>query len=146
MKNRRGVAGLISLIGLVIVFGIGSTAYLELTSSQTKLVETSIKANQKITDRNHEYLNFTDISNDASGYDVTVKNLSSETIILDSFLIVNGKSLEAKNFLDVSIAADDEEILRLERSGPIPATDRITIVSDTGKKCIFSGGVNFRIC
>jgi len=142
LQNRRAVGGLISLIGIVIVFGITSVAYLELSSSQTNLINTSINANQKISDRNNERLNFTAITSPGS---VTVNNLGSETVIIHSFITKNGKSLVGKSKIDTKIFAGDSKIIS-GVTGSANSNDKIIFITSLGKKCMVSEGVSFRVC
>lgn len=149
LQKRRAVGGLISLIGIVIVFGITSVAYLELSSSQTNLINTSINANQKISDRNNERLNFTVIVPQGNNFDVTVNNLGSETVTIHSFITKNFTDgnylLVGKNEVNTKIPAGGSKTI----SGVVGSTsssDVITFVTSLGKKCAVPEGVNFRVC
>ena len=145
LEKRRAVGGLISLIGIVIVFGITSVAYLELSSSQTSLITTSMDTNQKISDRNNESLNFTNIVPSGDNFDVTVDNLGSETVIVHSFVTKNDASLVGKNEIDVKIFAGDQQTIT-DVTGSPDTDDKIIFITSLGKKCIISEGVNFRVC
>ncbi|MEX2192262.1 MAG: hypothetical protein WD717_02625 [Nitrosarchaeum sp.] len=146
LEKRRAIGGLISLIGIVIVFGITSVAYLELSSSQTSLITTSMNANQKISDRNNESLNFTNIVVTAgNNFDITVDNLGSETVIIHSFITKNDTSLVGKNEINVKIFAGEQQTV-LDVAGSSDTDDKITFITSLGKKCIISEGVNFRVC
>lgn len=146
LKKRRAVGGLISLIGIVIVFGITSVAYLELSSSQTNLINTSINANQKISDRNNQSLNFTSIIAGASKYTVSVDNLGSETTTIHSQITKNGKTVVGKEELNDKIfAGTNKDVIVNLDSGPLSG-DKIIFITSLGKKCIVPEGVSFRVC
>jgi archaellum component FlaF (FlaF/FlaG flagellin family) len=145
LEKRRAVGGLISLIGIVIVFGITSVAYLELSSSQTNLINTSINANQKISDRNNERLNFTNIAPSGNNFDITVDNLGSETVIIHSFVTKNDTSLVGKNEINVKIFAGEQQTVQ-DVTGSLDTDDKIIFITSLGKKCIVPEGVSFRVC
>ena len=145
LEKRRAVGGLISLIGIVIVFGITSVAYLELSSSQTNLINTSINANQKISDKNNERLNFTAITPQINNFDVTVNNLGSETVIIHSFITKNSNSLVGKKEINTKILAGDSKIIS-DVIGSTSSNDKIIFITSLGKKCMVSEGGSFRVC
>ena len=145
LEKRRAVGGLISLIGIVIVFGITSVAYLELSSSQTNLINTSINANQKISDRNNERLNFTNIAPSGNNFDITVDNLGSETVIIHSFVTKNDTSLVGENEINVKIFAGEQQTVQ-DVTGSLDTDDKIIFITSLGKKCIVPEGVSFRVC
>lgn len=146
LQKRRAIGGLISLIGIVIVFGITSVAYIELSSSQTNLINTSLNANQKISDRNNERLNFTSIVGGGSKYTVNVDNLGSETTTIHSQITKNGKTIVGKEELgDKIFAGTNKDVIVNLDSGPLPG-DKIIFITSLGKKCIVPEGVSFRIC
>lgn len=145
LEKRRAVGGLISLIGIVIVFGITSVAYLELSSSQTNLINTSINANQKISDRNNERLNFTAIIPQGNNFDITVDNLGSETVIIHSSITKNGKSLVGKKEINTKIFAGTSGSI-VNVAGSANSNDKIIFITSLGKKCMVSEGVSFRVC
>jgi archaellum component FlaF (FlaF/FlaG flagellin family) len=146
LEKRRAVGGLISLIGIVIVFGITSVAYLELSSSQTNLINTSINANQKISDRNNERLNFTSISGGGSQYTVNVDNLGSETITIHSQITKNGKTIVGKEEINDKIFAGTNKDVIVNLDVASSSGDKIIFITSLGKKCIVSEGVSFRVC
>ena len=148
IKKRRAVGGLISLIGLIVVFGVVSVAYLQLTSSQTEVSKTSFAISQKISDRNMERLNFTSISNNSTHYFLEVENLGSKTAILNSFLIQNSTSISGKGELGIKLFAAEKTItpIFLVSSLPNPSDDKIILITDLGKKCVIPGDGGFRLC
>ena len=90
-KKRRAVGGLISLIGIIVVFGISSVAYLEISSSQTNLINQSLEANQKISDKNNARLNFTEPLLNWNGTHnlLPIDNIGSDTITIHSYIVSN---------------------------------------------------------
>ncbi|QLH07289.1 hypothetical protein [Nitrosopumilus ureiphilus] len=148
-KKRRAVGGLISLIGIIIVFGIVSVAYLELSSAQTNLISTSLVANQKVSDKNNARLNFTSTPTLTDGqYVLPIDNIGSDTISIQSYIVYNsthniiGKgeknsSINAGN--NISFVTDAIDITNSD-------SDIILIVTDLGKKCVIPADVSFRIC
>lgn len=145
LQKRRAVGGLISLIGIVIVFGVTSVAYLELSSSQTSLINTSISTNQKISDRNNERLNFTAIIPNMNNFDVTINNLSSETVVIHSSITKNSNSLVGKKEINTKIFAGDSKTIS-NIPGSVNQNDKMIFITSLGKKCTVSEGVIFRIC
>ena len=146
-KKRRAVGGLISLIGIIVVFGISSVAYLEISSSQTNLINQSLEANQKISDKNNARLNFTNIvefTNDH--YDLTLDNIGSDTITIHSYIIDRNNVVIDKGEINSSINAGNERTITVNSDTTQPASDIIMIVTDLGKKCIVPADVSYRIC
>lgn len=140
------------MIGIVIVFGIASAAFLQINSTQQSFVTSSVNVNKMISDRNDQRLNFTIMPITPNGYNVTAKNISSKTIYLVSYLWVNTTNgiagihkadyLDEKNFttpgksLNINITSTQDS-----------TTDKyIILVTDLGKKCLVPIGVNFRVC
>ncbi|AFS82978.1 hypothetical protein [Candidatus Nitrosopumilus sediminis] len=147
LKKRRAVGGLISLIGIIVVFGISSVAYLEISSSQTNLINQSLEANQKISDKNNARLNFTNIvefTNDH--YDLTLDNIGSDTATVHSYIINRNNVVIDKGEINSSINAGNERTITVNSATTQPASDIIMIVTDLGKKCIVPADVSYRIC
>lgn len=147
LKKRRAVGGLISLIGIIVVFGISSVAYLEISSSQTNLINQSLEANQKISDKNNARLNFTNIvefTNDH--YDLTLDNIGSDTVTVHSYIINRNNVVIDKGEINSSINAGNERTITVNSATTQPASDIIMIVTDLGKKCIVPADVSYRIC
>lgn len=147
LEKRRAVGGLISLIGIVIVFGITSVAYLELSSSQTNLITTSINANQKISDRNNERLNFTNIISAGSSYSTTVHNLSSDTILIHSQITERENTIFGKEEINEKIHAGSSESITVNLNNDPISTDKTIFITSSGKKClvpIIDG--SFKLC
>ncbi|MFB5608742.1 MAG: hypothetical protein ACE5Q5_00775 [Nitrosarchaeum sp.] len=145
LQKRRAVGGLISLIGIVIVFGITSVAYIELSSSQTNLINTSLNTNQKISDRNNERLNFTTIAPQGDNFNITIDNLGSNTVTIHSIITQNDNSLVGINETNTKIFAGDKQTI-VNVVGSVAPNDKMIFVTSLGKKCMVPEGVSFRIC
>lgn len=148
LKERRAVGGLISLIGIVIVFGIVSIAYLELSSSQTNLISTSLVTNQKISDKNNARLDFTSISNGTNYYDFMVNNIGSKTTTIHSYIVSNSTHhVIGTGEKNIPVSAGKTILFSTNALNQFPQpSDLIWIVTDQGKKCLIPGDVSFRIC
>lgn len=145
--KRRAVGGLISLIGIMVVFGIVSVAYLELSSAQTSLISTSLVANQKVSDKNNAQLNFTNIVEiPNTRYDLTIDNIGSETMIIHSYIVDRNKVIIDKGEIGSSINAGSENTVSINAVTTIPSSDVIIITTDLGKKCIVPADVSYRLC
>ncbi len=148
LKKRRAVGGIISLIGLIIVFGIVSIAYLELSSAQTNLISTSLVANQKVSDKNNAKLNFTAISPGGNNYDLTVENIGSDVITIHSYIVSNAtKGVIGTGEIDVIINPGKNKLVSTNSLSEIPlSSDTVLIVTNLGKKCVVPAGVSYRLC
>lgn len=149
LRKRRAVGGLISLIGIIVVFGIVSVAYLELSSSQTKLISTSLVANQKISDKNNARLNFTDPTVVENSYDLPIENIGSDTITIHSYIVSNSTHhVIGTGEITIPINAGGKAIVSTNtlNSSPTEPSDFIMIVTDLGKKCVIPADVSYRIC
>lgn len=147
LQKRKAVGGLISLIGIIIVFGITSVAYIELSSSQTNLINSSLNANQKISDRNNERLNFTSILSGGSTYSTTVYNLGSDTITIHSQITERANAVFGKEEINKKIHAGSSELITVNLDGTPLSTDKTMFITNLGKKClvpIVDG--SFRVC
>jgi len=94
LKERRGVAGLISVIAIVLVFGLAATAFFQLNSQQTSLISNTSRTIDVQGKKAAEQLQFK-ISNcvllsDNKTRTITVKANStwSESSVLDSAFFV----------------------------------------------------------
>jgi hypothetical protein len=144
--KHRGVGGLISMIGLVIVFGIASAAFLQINTTQQSFVTSSININKVILDKNNQRLNFTTITNPGQSYTIGVNNTSSQTIFFDSYLLVDSTGIRQAEYLDgknVTAGRSFQFDINLVPNG---ADKHVIFVTDLGKKCLVPIGVDFRIC
>jgi hypothetical protein len=148
LKKRRAVGGLVSLIGLIVVFGIVSIAYLELSSSQTNLINTSFSISQKIADKNNQRLNFSNIQITGSDYTINVENLESETIIIHSQITEQANKVFGKQEINEKIFAGSSPIsLTINLDGSPTGGENTMFVTSLGKKClvpVVEG--SFRLC
>lgn len=133
MKNRRGVGGLISLVGLVVVFGVVATAFIELSAGQADLVSTTIDVNTRLVDKNNELLKFTGVG-PAPDSSITVKNLGGKSATLESYLVVNGKTITDVEYLDKKINPGKNSDITF--SPDLQSGDEIILVTKLGKKCL----------
>lgn len=154
LKERRGVAGLISIIAIVLVFGIAATAFLAITSQQTSLANSITATSNVQNDRISEKLVISQIgcqwNNPPNGLaDVTVRinNNWSGSSLLDSILFTNSQNVtDAKYIPDL-----DKKILSLQQSPPSPAitiqdvkinrtstefADRVLLITELGNKFV----------
>jgi len=146
MSNRRGVGGLISLVALVIVFGIAAIAFLDINAIQTSLVNTSVDINKIMTDKNNERLNFTVTSPNSTSYQVNVANLWSERTELNSYLVVkdNGTS-KTQGYLNDAFKAGEQSTFTITVNDKTNDKN-IIFLTNTGKKCVIPPTANGRIC
>jgi len=143
--KHRGVGGLISMIGLVIVFGIASAAFLQINSAQQSFVSSSVNVNKIILDKNNQRLNFT-ITPDGSTYKVGVNNTSSQTIFLDSYLLVDSTGIRQAKYLDGKNVTAGKSFQFDINLDPLETDKHVIFVTDLGKKCLVPIGVSFRVC
>lgn len=149
-KKRRAVGGLISLIGITLVFGIASVAYLELSSSQTNLINTSLVTNQKISDKNNARLNFTSTPtlNGGNQYVLPINNIGNDPVSIQSYIVYNRThDIIVKGEKNTSINVGNAisfvtDAIDLADSD----SDVVLIITDIGKKCVIPADVSYRIC
>lgn len=148
MKNRRGIAGLISLIAIVIVFGIASVAFLDINSNQTDLVDTSIKINKKMTERHNESLNFTTTKPTDTSYQITARNLWGENTKITSYVVIKtDNKVSALGYLNNKIVKAGTQSTFTINDPKGTATDQnIVLLTDNGKKCVLPVSVSWRLC
>lgn len=147
LTKRRAVGGLISLIGIIIVFGIVSVAYLELSSAQTSLINTSLVSSQKISDKNNSRLNFTNIVVASDKYNITVDNIGSDSITIHSYIVEKNNRIIDKGEINSSINAGITGTISTNSfTTPEQASDTILIMTSHGKKCSIPADVSYRIC
>lgn len=143
--KRRAVGGLISLIGIMVVFGIVSVAYLELSSAQTNLINTSLLSNQKISDKNNAMLNMTDIT-DSGRYEITIDNISSDSITIHSYIVERNNSIMDKAEVNTLINAGNNDVILTNSFATEPISDTLLIITSDGKKCSIPADVSYRLC
>ena len=145
--KHRGVAGLISLIGIVVAFSIASAAFLELNSSQNNLSSTSNKISSLLSDKANERLLFQNITFSTDHYKIQLENIGSKKSSLNSYLLVNDTSIRAQGYLNETFALPaksfDDVNVNVTSSDPL---DVFIFMTDRGKKCIIPIGASDRIC
>lgn len=143
--KRRAVGGLISLIGIIVVFGVVSVAYLELSSAQTNFINTSLLSNQKISDKNNAMLNITDIATSGK-YDIIIDNMGSDPVTIHSYLVKRDNSIIDKAEVDTLIPAADDDVVSTNSFTTQPSSDTLLIITVDGKKCSIPADVSYRLC
>lgn len=95
LKQRRGVAGLISVIAIVLVFGLAATAFSQLNSQQASLIGSTARTIDVQGKKAAEQLQFmifnctlSSIDNKTRTITVHVNNTWSENSVLDSALFI----------------------------------------------------------
>lgn len=95
LKQRRGVAGLISVIAIVLVFGLAATAFSQLNSQQASLISSTSRTIDVQGKKAAEQLQFTifnctlsSIDNKTRTVTVLANNTWSENSVLDSAFFV----------------------------------------------------------
>ncbi len=141
MKSRRGVGGLISLVGLVAVFGVVATAFIELNLGQADLMSTTVDVNNLLIDKNNELLNFTKVGGGAA---IDVQNLWGKSSTIDSYLLITGKTVSDAKYLDEKIDAGKKSSFNLETT-PL-AGDEIIFTTNLGKKCLILVDRGYGLC
>lgn len=148
LKERRGVAGLISVIAIVLVFGIAATASLQLNSQQASLISNTsrtIDVQGKKATENLE-LTITGCTASSAGkrtITVQVKNKWSESSVLDSVIFTNGGSVTDSVYIPIN----DKKITSVEtKSITLQVKDTVThshtprFVTELGKTHLGSFG------
>ena len=140
LKKRKAVGGLVSLIGLIVVFGIASIAYLELSSSQTSLINTSFSISQKIADKNNQRLNFSSITTGGSSYTINIENLGSETVSIHSQITEQANKIFGKEKINEKIFAGSNPVSLTISLDGIPVGGENTMFVTSRKKMFSTCG------
>jgi hypothetical protein len=163
MKARRAVGGLISMIGLLVVFGVIGVAFLSLNTQQTSLFSTQQRLNELQHDRNLETFEGKilgcGVGNNTHAEFTTIRinNTSSQSLDLTSF-IAHSKTYQ--NITDsgyfnntkITVKAQQSRIFDLtDIRYDLSATDilpdhatRMILLSDLGNKIFLD--YNFSLC
>ncbi len=153
MKSRRGVGGLISMIGLVVVFGIVGIAFLSLNTQQTSLFATQQKVNELQHDRNTESFTAKVLQCQKNGthakfIQLRVNNTSSQSMNLNSIILYNTayQNVTDSNYFNgtkIHILSQESKIfdltdLRYHLPNLVPSdyVQRIIMTTDFGNKII----------
>jgi len=162
-RSRRAVGGLISLIALLIVFGMASLAFLEINTTHADFVLNSINVNEKQFGKIKEQLNFT-ITNpldpDPVHYMVEVSNIWNDKSIIESYIAINStEQVSFQRYLNATTLPNKENIIGTEQTTMLNFTstnstnsdETIIFVTINGNKCVIpipatDGDVLIRIC
>lgn len=151
MKSRRAVGGLISLIALIIVFGIASLAFLEINLTHADFVLNSIQVNEKQFNRINEQLDFAIINSTIDddrdiSYNVTISNIWNDKSTLESHITIDSKEVTFQRHLNATtvpnkqniIGPDEDSTLVFVNNVNSTTSDDETIifVTSNGNKCI----------
>jgi hypothetical protein len=154
LRKKSGVAGLISAIAIVLVFGLAAAASLQLNAQQTSLVSNTSKTIDLQGKSAKEQLNFRIdpecwIKND-DAYEVTVKVNStwSDTSYLDSIIFVDEVNNDQSVTDAVYVPDNYKRILPLTVDGEVKvnatssviSSDRAIIVTKLGQKFVTKDG------
>jgi len=144
LKERRGVAGLISVIAIVLVFGIAVTASLHLNSQQASLISSTSRTIDVQGKKATEQLQFkiTSCVIKDSKYEITAKANStwSESSILDSAIFVDDAENKVTDSVYIpsdyktipSMIVNDE--VKVNATSAVTAADKVIFVTELGKK------------
>ncbi len=148
-KSRRAVGGLISLIALIIVFGIASLAFLEINLTHADFVLNSIHVNEKQFNRINEQLNFTIINATATEpitYNVTISNIWNDKSTLESHITINSPDqVTFQRHLNETTVPSKQNIIGSEDDSTLNFVndvnsthndETIIFVTNNGNKCI----------
>ena len=150
LKARRAVGGLISLIALIIVFGIASLAFLEINTTHADFVLNSINVNDKQFNKIKEHLNFTitnTTGNPTDYYTVDVSNIWNDQSIIESHVTIKSDNqISFQRYLNETTVPNKENIIGIEETNTLIFTDTnsthgdetIIFVTANGNKCILS--------
>lgn len=157
MKSRRAVGGLISMIGLLVVFGVIGVAFLSLNTQQTSLFSTQQRLSELQHDRNLEsfegkILNCKKTNSTHTDFvTIRINNTSSQSSDLSSFIAYNKVFQNVTdsgyfNGTKITIQALESKIMdltdikyNLDAANPAPEPDhatRLILLSNLGNKLI----------
>ncbi|CDI05652.1 hypothetical protein [Candidatus Nitrosotenuis uzonensis] len=152
-SNHRGVGGLISLVALIIVFGIASIAFLDINAIQSRFLEASIEVNNIQMNRNNEQLNFT--ASSGLPYTVEMTNMWSRQTVLDSYVAFDSAgTITIQRYLNETTIPNKQNIIPSGHTTSIvfdipnaTVNDvKILFVTENGKQCIVPIPISWRVC
>ncbi|MGQ0606608.1 MAG: hypothetical protein ACT4OD_06665 [Candidatus Nitrosotenuis sp.] len=163
MKSRRAVGGLISMIGLLVVFGVIGVAFLSLNTQQTSLFSIQQRLNELQHDRNLEsfegkIINCKETNSTHTDFvTIRINNTSSQSSDLTSFIAYNTTFQNVTdsgyfNNTKITIQAQQSRIFDLtdirydldDNDIPQDSATRMILLSDLGNKIIFD--YDFEAC
>ncbi|NIP62697.1 MAG: hypothetical protein GWN01_03645 [Nitrosopumilaceae archaeon] len=145
IRARRAVGGLISLIALIIVFGIASLAFLEINLTHADFVLNSIDISDKQHQRINEQLNFTITNSSEAHYDISISNIWNEQSIIESHITTDSNdNVVFQRYLNETtmpgeqnvIAAQENTSLVFDDANATHSDASIIFVTENGNKCI----------
>lgn len=153
MKSRRAVGGLISMIGLIVVFGIAGVAFLSLNAQQTSLFSAQQRVNEIQHDRNVEsfegkVLRCKDVIIDqkAQFIEIRINNTSTQQLELNSFILysIQYQNITSTNYTNPKITIPPHMSTKFNLTGITydlngassiqDHSTRIIMLSDLGNK------------
>ncbi|MGQ0772002.1 MAG: hypothetical protein ACT4NT_04445 [Nitrososphaerota archaeon] len=158
MNSRRGVGGLISMIGLLAVFSVIGVAFLSLSSQQTSLFATQQRLNEIQHDRNLETFEAKVLrcealtGTHADFITIRINNTSSQTLTVDSFILhnvlyQNVTDVGFSNKTKIHVLPQESKIVDIKNIryliespdvAPSDNADRMILVTDLGNKMIIN--------
>ena len=146
LKTRRAIGGLISLIALIIVFGVASLAFLEINLTHADFVLNSINVNEKQFEKINEQLNFTITnSSDSDYYTINISNIWNDASTLESHITIKSdKQISFQRHLNETtipnkeniIETEEESTLNFDNTNSTHDDTTIIFVTSNGNKCI----------
>lgn len=105
MKSRRGVGGLISMVGLVIVFGVIAVTLMALNGQQTSVIATGHRVAELQHDRTAERLDLefescTAVIAGKTNLSINVTNAGSETSRITTLLLLRDAPVNVTDNFD----------------------------------------------
>jgi hypothetical protein len=142
LKERRGVAGLISVIAIVIVFSMAAAAFLQLNAQQTHFVTSSSKAIELQGRRVGEQIVF-DVTycsapvGNIRTVNMTANNMWSGRSQLDAVIFVSAdKVIDAVYVTGVNatIPSLEKRSISLSTDDDVDETEQVAFVTKLGNK------------
>lgn len=148
LKYRRGVAGLISVIAIVIVFGLAAAASLQLNSQQASLISNTSRTIDVQGKKAVENLDFTitDCTASSGGkriITVQVENEWSESSVIDSVIFTNNSGVTDSVYIssdDRTITSTGTKSITFEVNDTVTHNDTPRFVTELGKTHLGSFG------
>lgn len=149
LTKRSGVAGLISVIAIVLVFGLAATAFLTITSQQTSLANTFSKTSNIQNSRISEKLDvevvgcqWVDPNKELAEVKVNATNNWSESSFVDAILFTNSTYVFDSQYIpDVdkkipSLQSDKQITVNAKINQTNNFADRVQVVTELGNKFV----------
>ncbi|HXG74742.1 MAG TPA: hypothetical protein VNK44_07990 [Candidatus Nitrosotenuis sp.] len=154
-SKHRAVGGLISLVALIVVFGVAAVAFLDINAIQSRFLEKSVEISNIQMKRNNERLNFT-IASSPGQYQVTISNMWSGQTILDSYVAFDASNtITTQRYLNETTIPNKQNIIDpngvtsmvfLHSLNSTNSDTTILFVTENGKQCIIPIPISWRMC